>query len=248
VRSERADAVMLRRPHEQLLLGLVLGRAGLGEHVGGDHPLGEVVQPGEVVRSPACRDLTGAEQVLERELAVVPVPPRALRPVAHLEVARHDRALGAHPVEHPSTSDRFAPPTCAATPAGMLVHRPPLQGMELDRGRGTPRAPSTRTARRAGRVVDQRARMRAEPGEQRQLLAAHQHVDRVDLDEPHPVDDAAQVTPIDATGRARVGEPLRAEREPSRLSADSSDGGRHRRTVPRDGADASRYDVSRRRR
>ena len=67
-----------------------------------------------------------------------------------------------------------------------------------------------------GGIGDERARVRAEPGEQRQLLAAHQHVDRVDLDQADPVEHAAQVPAIDPALRARVGEALRAEGDATR--------------------------------
>ena len=40
-------------------------------------------------------------------------------------------------------------------------------------------------------VVDQRARVRPQPGEQRELLTAHEHVDRVDLDQTDPVEHLA---------------------------------------------------------
>ena len=66
-------------------------------------------------------------------------------------------------------------------------------------------------------VVDQAARMRTQPGEQRQLLAAHQHVDRIDLDQTHPVERAAEVAAVDATRGATIAEALGAERDPSRL-------------------------------
>ena len=39
--------------------------------------------------------------------------------------------------------------------------------------------------------------MVAEPGEQGQLLAAHEHVDRVDLDQTDPVEHLAEVASID---------------------------------------------------
>ena len=65
-------------------------------------------------------------------------------------------------------------------------------------------------------VGDQRARMRAEPGEQRQLLAAGEHVDRVDLDQADVVEHPPQVLTGHPTGGARAGEPLRGEGDPAR--------------------------------
>ena len=54
--------------------------------------------------------------------------------------------------------------------------------------------------------------MRAEAGEQRQLLAAHEHVDGVDLDDADTVEDLAQVAPIDAAGGPAVGQALGGDR------------------------------------
>ncbi len=60
----------------------------------------EVVDTGEVVRTPGGRDRTGVEQVLERRLAVVPVPPLTLRTPALLQVAGDQCALVADPSQH----------------------------------------------------------------------------------------------------------------------------------------------------
>ncbi len=73
-------------------------------------------------------------------------------------------------------------------------------------------------------VGDQRARVRAEPGEQRQFLAANEHVDRVDLDQPDRVEHAAKVAAVTA-GRARPGEALRGERDPAGGIGGERDGG-----------------------
>ena len=57
----------------------------------------------------------------------------------------------------------------------------------------------------------QGARVRPEPGEQRQLVAAHEHVHRVDLDEADLVEHPSQVSTVDAAGRARLGKALGGE-------------------------------------
>ena len=70
--------------------------------------------------------------------------------------------------------------------------------------------------------------MRPEPREQRQLLAAHEHVDRVDLDEAHPVDDPTEMTAVDAARRPRVVETLGGERDATGLRLRDDSGSRHR--------------------
>ena len=80
---------------EELFFCLVLGRRRRIEDVGGDDSLGKVIHAREVVRSPSRCNLTKTEQVLERELAVVPIPPLTFRPITHLQITRHQWPLGA---------------------------------------------------------------------------------------------------------------------------------------------------------
>jgi len=68
----------------------------------------------------------------------------------------------------------------------------------------------------ARRVVDQGPRVGTQPCEEWELLAADEDVDRVDLDQPDPVEHTPEVTAVDSPGRARIGETLGAEREPPR--------------------------------
>ena len=70
------------------------------QHRRRQHPLGKVVQPGEVVDPPAGGDPPRVEEPLERQLGVVPVPPRPLGSGALRQVAGHDRPpLGHHLVD-----------------------------------------------------------------------------------------------------------------------------------------------------
>jgi hypothetical protein len=76
-----------------------------------------------------------------------------------------------------------------------------------------------------GRSRDQVARMRTKPSKERQFLTAHQHVDRVDLDEAHVVECAPEVATVDSTGRPGTREALGAECETTRLGDVEMDGG-----------------------
>jgi hypothetical protein len=53
--------------------------------------------------------------------------------------------------------------------------------------------------------------MRAEPSEERQLLAANEDVHRVDLDHVDALEHAAQVATVDPAGRSPLGETLSCE-------------------------------------
>lgn len=57
----------------------------------------------------------------------------------------------------------------------------------------------------------------AEAGEQCEFLATGHHVDRVDLDDAHRVEGAAQMTLVDPSGGARPIESLGGERETAGL-------------------------------
>ena len=78
-------------------------------------------------------------------------------------------------------------------------------------------APVLEQLPRPRRVGDERAWVRAETSEERQLLAAHENVDRVDLDQPDPVEHPSQVAAVDAADRTPIGETLGGEGHPARL-------------------------------
>jgi len=59
---------------------------------------------------------------------------------------------------------------------------------------------------------DEVARVVAEPGEQREFLAAHEYVHAVDLHHTDRVEHPAQVAGVDPTGGAWCGETLRGHR------------------------------------
>ncbi len=242
---ERRDAVMASGPDEQFLAGLVLGWRGHRQVLGRDHPLGQVIDPGEIVRAAVPGEATLVEERLERDLAVVVVPPRSLGPLSLPEVTRDNR-----PVGFDVSQDLFdvvgavghQPPKC--TPPVRRRHPPAVQVMVGGRYVRGLVDPVLEQLAGPGGIVDQRPRVGTEAGEQRKLLAAHQHVDGVDLDDPHPIDDAAQMATIDAPGRPRIVESLGAERDPTRLRVREL----HRRRHGRDRTGCAEARFSRRRR
>ena len=71
-------------------------------------------------------------------------------------------------------------------------------------------------AHRSG-IGDERPWMRSEAREQRQFLTAHEHIHRVDLDEPHVVELPPEVAAIDTAGGPRRGKTLSRQCKPARL-------------------------------
>ncbi len=173
------------------------------------HPLGEVVEPGEVVAPPASGDLTVEEEVLEGDLAVVPVPPRTLLADPLAEVGRRDRPELTDPVEHLVEELRAAvAETVDAVPLVGPIHAPAEQAVlraRRDRRHVRPVLEQLAVVEGGG---EHRPGVRAEASEQRQLLAAHEHVHRVDLDDPDAAEHPAQVAPVDAPRRPALGQAL----------------------------------------
>ena len=244
----RPHPVVACGEHEQFLARLGLRGHRPGEDVRRDDPLGEVVDASEVARTASGRDLPAPEEVLERDLAVVPVPPRALLADALLEVAGRQGTVVGHPLQH-LLDVTGAPFTQLEVPAPLVVagHVPAVQVVVLGGHVGGLVHPVLEQLAVGGRVGDERTWVWAEPGEQRQFLAAHQHVHRVDLDDADALEHAAQVPAIDTPGGARIGESLRRERDAACLCEGELDGhgtsGRRGRT----GRSAVGWAVSRRR-
>ena len=227
---------------QQLLAGLRLGRRRRGEDLRRQHPLGQVVEPREVVHPPAGRDPTGVEEPLQGQLGVVPVPPGALRHRPLRQLAGHDRPPLRHHLVHGldvagpllAHADHAAP-----RPLRRSRHLPAEQPVVLDRDVRRLVAPVLEQLAVGRRSREQVPRVRTEAGEQRQLLRAHEDVHRVDLDEPDPVHHPPQVAAVHPAGRARVGEALRGQRHPPGLRAGEGERG-HRLDRPDDGPRVSR--------
>ena len=212
------------RPQDQPARRLVLRRRRAGQHVGGQHPLGQVVEPLEVPAG-AGGERPDAEQVLADPFHVRALPPgrpgwsTAHRTAEHrLQLAGPDRPelldRGQHVVDQAGMAlhqHRIVPPPALALGRGAqqrpVPHRQQagLVRPVLDQQPGPPGGV------RPGRVVDQRPIVAAEPAEQRHVVRAHRDVDRVELQQPDPVQRAHQVPAGDRAGRVGRAEPLRGE-------------------------------------
>ena len=209
---------MLGSEHQQFLAGLTFGRSRTLQCVLGDPPFRQLVQPGEVVRAAATGDLAGPEQMLQGDLGVVPVPPGALRTDAGIELARRDRAVGVDPGEDFAEVFRTAlqqPPDLA--PFVLALHPPAVEVIVLGRHMARLVDPVLEQLAVRRRVTDQVAWMRPKPREKWQLLAAHEHVDGIDLDQADLSEHLAQVPAIDLASRPRISKSLGGEGDPARL-------------------------------
>jgi hypothetical protein len=193
----------------------------------GEHAVGHVVQPLEPP-APGAGDLAGPEQELQRAFQVVPVPPGTARfgrscsmsPAVSGPRARTSSSTDA------TNSGRSA--RCAAC-RPRSRRAPGASASAAAAGwspaAGTPRGPSTRTAcvAAATRRVRAGRGVRAEPAEQRQVVAPDQHVDRVDLEEPDAAEHAAQRRESGVPGRRGVANPCAASATRRACAADSRD-------------------------
>ncbi len=219
-----------RRDGEQRADRVVLVRLRRGEHVRGQHPLGEVVAPLELRVPPGGRDLAGEEQVLQHPLGGGPVP-APLRPVpgrvaldAGVHLARGQRAVGGDHRQHLPDQRRVPQRHLADRAPRVLLVRPPPPAQQRVRLRGhvrrLVRPGLDQPARGAARgAVQQRGVVRADPGERRHQVGARDDVHRVDLQQPDAVDHLLQVAQRGRAGALGAGavEALGAQRDPARL-------------------------------
>jgi len=130
--------------------------------------------------------------------------PLPLLPDGLAGFATRDRAIELdafqHFVEEARTTLLEIP---VATPLVVTAHLPAQQVVQFGRHVAGLVNPILEQLARGRRLRDQGARMWAQTREQWQFLAAHQHVDRVDLDEADPVEHAPRVAAVDPARRAR---------------------------------------------
>jgi hypothetical protein len=131
----------------------------------------------------------------------------AHRPAFLHDVEDGGHVLGTFPIQPGET------PPNAFTPL-RLGHPEAQQRLVLDRQERCLVTPILEelTIRRHSR--DEISLMGSKASEQRQLLAAHDHVDGVDLHESDASEDPSGMTAIDAAGRSRIGKSLRGQRDP----------------------------------
>ena len=237
--AQGRDAERFGGVGEQLRLGLRLGRCGRVEDGRRKDPLGDVVQPLEGRSARRDMNLPGDEQPLQSALLVRPIPhllfwtarrrlPGVRARGRHL--ARRQRALAAHPLEQSGDELRTFPgETGGATPDAFVVTRPSLppaqQRLVLDRHQRRfvrPRLEEMAlAARRPGELVEPRPVVGPEAAEQRQVVAAHENADRIDLQQVQAIDDGSQVAGrwahVVAGGRSPA--PPRRSAGPARATA-----------------------------
>ena len=155
---------------------------------GGQHPLGQIVEPGEAGRAPGAAQLAAGEEHLEGPLGRLPVPPRTPPWARVLERGRAERSFVPDAGQDLAQQDGVLLPVVpVALPVvghpgqevAVLGHRQPGGGV----------APVLESAApRVDLVQHLRERAGAEPGGRHQLLAAGDGVDRIQLDRPQPVE------------------------------------------------------------
>ena len=217
----------LDEPAERLLLaragGHVEGRGAQGRR---QHPAGQGVAPLELGGAPGARHLARPEEVLEGVLDQRPVPaPLVALPGQVVGEGDLDLAAGQGPapgdlVEHGRDEPGVvaghplhASPGVLAGPAHPEVEQRPGRRRH-QRGLVGPVLHDPAGCHVAG-PVDESTVVGPEPGEERQVLAAHDHVDAVDLHHTDGVDDPLHVAGA-RRGRPRPRETLCRERDAAR--------------------------------
>jgi hypothetical protein len=200
---------------------LVLVGIGSAQHLRRQPPVGQQVDALEA-GAPDGGHVAGQEQVRHHPLDGPPAPPAPRGhvggqveqgPILGLHLADRQRTAGPHLGEHLVHQVGVAGRGLAdAGPRVLLGHAPAEQRLALDRverGLVTPilehLAARPQPPGQSGPVV------RAQAGEEDQLVAAGQHVDRVDLHGGQPVEHLAKVPAVDPPGGPAVAEPLRRQ-------------------------------------
>ena len=197
-----------------------------GEDSRRDNSLRQIVHALEAATS-RRRELARGEQRFNRALAVAPSPPSAPARAGAGDFASRERAALANLVERRLHEARTAPIELPNPRIVVLVifsrrrHSPAQQWMHLEwhqRRHVSPILEQLARGRRSDpRRVENFRRVTTETRKQRQVMRSHQHVDRIDLQQPDLRDDAAQMPPVETRTWPRRREPLRRQRNPPRL-------------------------------
>ena len=157
--------------------------------------------------------------MLEGDLPTVPIPPRVLLTDPLQQVAGDQRAIGTDAFEHGFDELTLVDgKTIEGRPSFGAGHVPAQVGVQVDRDVRRLVHPVLKQLGVCGGIPDQRPRMHTETGKQDEFLAAGEHVDRVDLDQPSPIDQVAEVSTVDTAGRSRPSKSLCSQRDLPRVT------------------------------
>ena len=156
--------------------------------------------------------LPGGEQVLQRPLLGLPLPPAACLPVGAGELGGADRSFLSD-VSH----DVLQRVRVGLHPHPRLVrsveHQPPVEAVVLDRNEARRVRPVLEDGSLGQKLVQPDGIVRADPAPQHQVGAARDDGDGVDLQHPHPPDGLEHVVP--GARNAAAGSPTPAPRATS---------------------------------
>ncbi|MCY1431433.1 hypothetical protein D9M71_474010 [compost metagenome] len=206
---------------QQAALGLVFTQDGVRKHRRGNHPLRQIVEPFESAPS-GNGHFTGSEQPFQRMLFRAPVPPGAGPFLTGRQAAGPQRALLLDRRQHPAncvllltTEARQLLINVLAT-SGTL-HAPAHQrehGKWQQRGFMPPILEQRTTpALTPGSLVEQIGGVVTEAGKQRKVVRTHQCIDRIDLQNAQPFDQAIERNSLDRRWRRPPVEPLGGQRQ-----------------------------------
>ena len=188
---------------------------GIASTSGGSTRSRHVVEAFEVPSPTRRRHLARVEEPLEHGLAVRPSPPRASLGAGIAQLRRRDRSALGDFGQHRLDVARALALHASDQPEGVglrVFHPPAQQRMEPHGHERRHVAPVLEQLSPAfGEIRERRTRIRPEPGEQRKLVRADEHVDRVDLQDVDAAERPADVAEIDPPRRRRIGESLRRE-------------------------------------
>jgi hypothetical protein len=229
--TEGRDTLGSRRDPDQLPESLLLGHVGRRENGTREHALRQGIAPFELLRATCRRDLPRPEEKLHDLLGRRPVPApgdalaRMVVPQGSLDLLSGQRATAGHLLTDRTEQGRVLPsgahhaaPRVVRGASHPVTEQPVRRG--ADEGRFVRPVLNQPPRSLAGRPVQQAAVIAPEPAEDRQIVAARQRVDRIDLQETDGVDDLLDL-PQGGFARGTPPQALRRHGDPTGLRTEA---------------------------
>jgi hypothetical protein len=221
----RRHAHGARRDPVERALSLVARRRGCFDDGPRQHLFRQAIDPFEGSAPGGRGELTGPEQAFDRAFGLAPAPPAAFALVAHVEFRGGHRAARGDLLQHlvyevaPLTQEAGDALPDARAIVGVL-HPPAEQRLTRQGQEGSLVRPvfEYRPLPAPGYLIEQRARIGAEPREGRQVVGARDHVDAVDLHHAQPLDQPEELALADLAIGPRRAETLGGERDTTGLA------------------------------
>ena len=215
--ARRRDPERASGDAQELAVGVWLAGRRPVEDDAGQHTPSQIIDPLEAGAPGGGRDPPRPEQPLQRALGVAPAPPAALT-LGPFQVGCGERPLGRNALQdglglRAAFAREGLQPAPGPLPPLGAGHAPAQPWMQLQRQQRGLVSPvlEQRLPGPPGGLLQQGARIVAEPRIERQVVRSGQDVDRVDLEQGRALQHPVQVAEVRRASGSRVAEALRRQ-------------------------------------